>query len=95
MAETKIDISDFKHEGSDLVKDLTKFLEEKTGRKPEAGTDEITIEEKKDEEAISRGYVRVLLRKFLHQKELKDYYRVIGEKDNVLRIKEKKTAEEE
>jgi len=39
--------------------------------------------------------LRALLRKFLHRKELKDHFRVIGGKENTLVIKEKKTAEEE
>lgn len=94
MAETKIDISDLKREGSDLVKELTTFLEEKTNTKPETGTNDITIKQE-GEEAISRTYLRVLLRKFLHRNELKDNYRVIGGKDNTLIVKEKKIPEEE
>jgi hypothetical protein len=50
----------------------------------------------KDEEAtISRTYLRVLLRKFLHKKDLKDYFRVIGGKENTLILKGKKIPEEE
>ena len=94
MVDTKIDISDLKNEGSDVVKELTAFLEEKTSAKIEAGTAEITVKGE-GEEAISRTYLRVLLRKFLHRQELRDYYRVIGGKDNTLVVKEKKTAEEE
>jgi hypothetical protein len=94
MVETKIDISDLKREGSDVVKELTTFLEGKTNTKAETGTDDITIKGEGDE-AVSRTYLRVLLRKFLHKNELKDYYRVIGGKDNTLVVKEKKVAEEE
>jgi hypothetical protein len=94
MVETKINISDLKKEGSDVVKELTAFLEEKTDAKVEAGTAEITVKGE-GEEAISRTYLRVLLRKFLHRQELRDYYRVIGGKDNTLVVKEKKMAEEE
>lgn len=93
MVETKIDISDLKGEGSDVVKELSAFIEEKTKAKVEAGTTEITV--KGEGEVISRTYLRVLLRKFLHRKELRDYYRIIGGKDNTLVVKEKKTAEEE
>ena len=91
--ETKIDISDLKGEGSDVVKELTTFLEEKTRTKAETGTDDITIKGE-GEEAVSRTYLRVLLRKFLHKNELKDYYRIIGGKDNTLIVKGKKTEEE-
>jgi hypothetical protein len=94
MVETKINISDLKKEGSDVVKELTAFLEEKTNAKVEAETAEITVKGE-GEEAISRTYLRVLLRKFLHRQELRDYYRVIGGKDNTLVVKEKKKAEEE
>ena len=93
MAETKIDISELKSEGSDIVKELTAFLEEKTNAKVESGTSEITV--KGGEDAISRTHLRMLLRKFLHRNELRDYYRIIGGKDNTLVFKEKKTAEEE
>jgi len=92
--ETKIVISDLKREGSDVVKELTTFLEEKTKAKAEIGIDDITMKGER-EEAASRTYLRVLLRKFLHRKELKDYYRVIGGKDNILVVKEKKAEEEE
>ena len=94
MVETKINISDLKKEGSDVVKELTAFLKEKTDAKVEAETAEITVKGE-GEEAISRTYLRVLLRKFLHRNELRDYYRIIGGKDNTLVFKEKKTAEEE
>jgi len=94
MVETKIDISELKAEGSDLVKDLAEFLREKTNNKVETGTNEIIVKGD-DKEGISRSYMRVLLRKFLHKKELKDFFRVIGGKENVLIVKKKKIAEEE
>jgi hypothetical protein len=95
MAETKIDISDLKKEGSDIVKQLTAFLEEKTSAKVESGTTEITMKPGDKENAVSRTYLRLLLRKFLHRNELKEYYRVIGGKDNTLVVKEIKITEEE
>jgi hypothetical protein len=93
MTETRINTSDLKSEGSDLVKELAEFLKEKTNAKVETGTDEIVV--KSEEETVSRLYLRVLLRKFLHKKELKDYFRVIGGKENSLVVKEKKITEEE
>jgi hypothetical protein len=92
MTEARINISDLKNEGSDVVKELATFLKEKTGTKIETGTDEIVV---KSEADVSRIYLRVLLRKFLHKKDLKDYFRVIGGKNNALVVKERKTATEE
>jgi len=93
MAETRINISKLKSEGSDLIKELTEFLKEKTRAEVETATDIITV--KGEETNVSKKYIRVLLRKFLHKKELKDYFRVIGDEENTLMVKEKKTAKEE
>ncbi|PIU59846.1 hypothetical protein COS86_02085 [Candidatus Bathyarchaeota archaeon CG07_land_8_20_14_0_80_47_9] len=93
MTEAKINISELKSEGSDIIKDLTEFLKEKTKAEVDAGVNEITV--KGEEKAISRLYLRALLRKFLHRKELKDHFRIIGGKENTLIIKKKKIAEEE
>ena len=93
MVETKINISELKGEGSDVIKELAEFLKEKTNAEVETTTDEIII--KGDEKGVSRNYLRVLLRKFLHKNELKDQFKVIGGKENTLIVKEKKIAEEE
>jgi len=95
MTETKINVSDLKNERGDVVKDLATFLEEKTKAKIESGTNEITVTEADEKELVSRTYLRMLLRKFLHRSELKEYYRVIGGKDNTLIVKEKRMREEE
>jgi hypothetical protein len=93
MSETKIDISDLKSEGGDLIKELSQLMKEKTKAEIETATDCITIKGK--DKAISRTYLRVLLRKFLHQQGLKEYFRVIGGKENTLIVKEIKVKEEE
>ena len=93
MSEMRVDISQLKSEGSDLIKELIEFLEEKTKAEVERATDEIVV---KDEgKNVSKSYLRVLLRKFLHKQELKEYFRVIGGKENTLVIKERKISEEE
>lgn len=89
----RVDISELKSEGSDLIKELTEFLEEKTKTEVERATDEIVV--KGEGKNVSRSYLRVLLRKFLHKQELKEYFRVIGGKENTLVIKERKISEEE
>lgn len=93
MAEIKVDISELKAEGNDVIEELADFIKEKTNAEVEKGTNEIVI--KTDEKNISKQYVRVLLKKYLHRSELKEYFKVIGCKENVLFVKEKKTEEEE
>lgn len=93
MAEIKIDISELKTEGDEVIKELADFLQEKTGANVETTTNEVIV--KTDEGEIPKRYLRVLLRKFLHKVELKDYFRVIvGEKENTLRVKGRKISEE-
>ncbi len=91
--ETKVSISEFKREGSDVVNELVEFLKEKTKTEIEHGTDEITV--KNENKILSRAHLRVLLRKFLHKKEFKDYYRIIAGKEGNLIVKERKIHEEE
>lgn len=93
MEEARINISELKSEGSEVVKDLATYLKEKTGAKVETGTDDVVI--KTDDVKVSRTYLRVLLRKFLHKKELEEYFRVIGGKENSLVIKGREVQEEE
>jgi hypothetical protein len=93
MSEKRVNISELKSEGSDLIKELVEFLVEKTKVEVERVTDEIVV--KGEGKNVSRSYLRVLLRKFLHKRELKEYFRVIGGKENTLVIKERKISEEE
>jgi hypothetical protein len=93
MSETKIDISELKSEGGDLIKELAQFIKEKTKANVETATNDITI--KSEGKTVTRTYLRVLLRKFLHQQELREYFRVIGGKQNTLKVKEIKAAEKE
>ena len=92
MSEMRVDISELKSEGSDLIKELVEFLGEKTKAEVERATGEIVV--KGEGKNVSRSYLRVLLRKFLHKQELKEYFRVIGGKENILVIKERKISEE-
>ena len=95
MTKTKIEISELKSEGSDLIKALVEFLKEKTEAKVETGTDEVIVKGDDEQKTVSRVYLRMLLRKFLYKNELADYFRVIGGKEGTLILKEKKVAEEE
>jgi len=93
MQEISVDISELKNEGGDLIEELAKFLEESTKAEVETATDEITV--KSEGEKVSRSYLRVLLRKFLHKQELKEDFRVIGGRENTWIIKERKIFKEE
>ncbi len=93
MSETRIDIADLKSEGADLIKDLAEALKTKTGADVETTLNEIVVKSK--EKPVPRTYLRVLLRKFLHKEGLRDYFRVIGGKENILKVKEIKLGEEE
>jgi hypothetical protein len=93
MSQTKIDISELKGEGGDVIKELNQVIKEKTKADVQTLTDAIII--KGEGKTVSRTYVRVLLKKFLHKQGLKEYFRVIGGKENTLMIKEIKATEEE
>ncbi len=93
MPETRIDISELKGAGSDTVKELAKYMKEKTKAEVNTTTSEIVV--KGQDTKTSRTYIRVLIRKFIHQQELRDYFRIIGGKDNTLIVKEIKIEEEE
>ena len=93
MAEIRIDISKLKSEGGEVIKELAEFLKEKTKAEIDTATDSITV--KGEEKTVSKKYLRVLLKKFLHKNELKDYFRVLGGEGNSLTVKERKITEEE
>lgn len=76
----------------ETVKELMSFLEDRIDVEVKAAGDTITIDE---ENGPSKAYLRVLIRKFLHQAELKEDFRVISSKENVFTIKERKEAREE
>ena len=91
MAEIKVDISELKAEGGDIMKELAEFLKEKTNAEVETLTNEIVV---KSEKSVSKQYLRVLLRKFLHKSELKDFYKVISGEKGALKVKGRKLPEE-
>jgi hypothetical protein len=92
MVEVRVNISELKGEGGSVIKDLTDFLKEKTKADVEATTDALIV--KGEGKNVSRTYMRVLLKKFLHRNELRDYFRVIGAKEGALMVKAKKAEEE-
>ena len=91
--EIKVDASELKREKGDVVKDLADFLKEKTSADVATESKEVTV--KGEGEAVSKKYVKVLLKKFLHKQALKENYRVIMDEDDVLKVKERRLYEEE
>ncbi len=93
MVEIKVDASKIKGEGSDMLQELAKFLQEKTAAEVKNEGGKMTV--KTEAKGVNKKYMRVLLKKFLHQQELKEYYRVTGGEEDTLRISERRVYEEE
>lgn len=96
MLRIPIEISELrKGADGDTVKGLADFLEEKLDRiEVEMTGSEIAISYEEEDKRLSRPYLRVLLRKFLHREDLKEF-RVISGRDNAFVIKRKRLAAEE
>jgi len=93
MVEMKIDASELKSEGKDVITELADFLKEKTGAEVTTESKKVTV--KGEGAAVSKKYLRVLMKKFLHKRELKDYFRVISDEEDTLKVKERRLHEEE
>ena len=92
MVEMKVKASELKGEESKLIEKLADFLKEKTSG--DVSIDAKTITVKGEGEALSKKYIRIIVKKFLHKHELSETFRVIGDED-ALKIKERKLYEEE
>jgi len=90
--EMKVDASELKGDEKDLISKLVDFLKDKTGGEVTESSEVVTV--KGQGEAISKKYVRITLKKFLHKHALTEQFRVIGDKDQ-LKIKMRKLGEEE
>ena len=94
MSTVVIKISELRGMNDENVNDLAEFLENRSGAKVDVTSGEITLNFGEGKKIPSRAHLRVLLRKFLHQAELKEDFRVISGKENVFIIKERKYVEE-
>ncbi len=92
MVEMKVNASELKGEESKLFEKLSDFLKDKTGG--DVTTDGKTVTVKGEGEALSKKYVRIIVKKFLHKHELSETFKVIGDEE-ALKIKERKQDEEE
>jgi hypothetical protein len=93
MIEMKVDASELKSQEKKLIQKLADFLKEKTGGEVATQAEVVTV--KGEGEALSKKYVRVTIKKFLHKHELTEYFRVIGDEENMLKIKERRLQEED
>jgi hypothetical protein len=93
MVEMKVDTSDLKGDEAKLIDKLADFLKEKTGG--EVATDSKILTVKGEGEGLSKKYVRVTLKKFLHKHELTELFRVTSQEENTLKIKKRKLEEED
>lgn len=91
--EVEVNASDLKGEEAKLFEKLTDFLKDKTGGEVTTNAKAITI--KGQGAAITKKYVRVTIKKFLHKHELSEQFKVIAAEANGLKIKERKLDEEE
>lgn len=91
MVEMKINASELKG-GSDVIGKFSSFLKEKTGAEVTSESKTLTV--KGEGEAVSKKYLRVVVKKFLHAQELTDSFRVISDNENALKVKKRKVFEE-
>jgi archaellum component FlaG (FlaF/FlaG flagellin family) len=91
--EIKVDASEIKKEKSDVVKSLVEFLKDKTSADVSADAEMVTV--KGEGDAVTKKYVKVLVKKFLHQQELKESFRVIMDEENTLKVKERRLYEDQ
>ena len=90
--ELIVDASELKDEGKEVIQALADFMKEKTGAEVTNESNKVTV--KSESPTVSKKYLRVLVKKYLHQKKLKEYYRVISGDEDTLTIKERKIEED-
>ena len=93
MADIVVDASELKDEGKQVVQALADYVKEKTGAEVTENSNKVTV--KGEGKAVSKKYLKVLVKKFLHKQELKEYYRVISGDEDTLKVKERKLYEED
>jgi hypothetical protein len=93
MSSIVIDVSDLRSYEGECVKDLASFLEKRLDGTISVAKKEVTLAFEEGKEA-TRSCLRLLLRKFLHQADLKEELRVISGGENSFTIKERKVYSE-
>jgi hypothetical protein len=93
MVEMKVNASELKSDEKNLIDKLADFLKEKTGGEVANQSEIVTVTG--EGEALSKKYVRVTVKKFIHKHELSENFKVISDGENALKIKEIQVEEEE
>ncbi len=93
MVEMKVDASELKGDEAKLQEKLADFLKEKTGGEVSSDAKVVTV--KGEGAALSKKYVRITVKKFLHKHELDENFRVISDGENALLIKDRGIEEED
>jgi hypothetical protein len=93
LSEIVVEAKDLKYEGEKKIEELAKFLEDKLGVSVEAGGGELKMRFEKQEQPPRRDYLRLVLRKYLHQSSLRERFRVISGKEGSYVIKQRRGAE--
>jgi hypothetical protein len=93
MVEIKVNASELKGDESKLFEKLSDFLKDKTSG--DISNDGKTVTIKGEGAAITKKYIKVTVKKFLHKHELTETFRVIADEENTLKIKERKFYEED
>jgi hypothetical protein len=92
MVEITVDASELKDEGKEVIQGLADFMKEKTGAEVTNESNKVTV--KGESATVTKKYLRVLVKKFLHKKDLKEFYRVISGDENTLKVKERRLEED-
>lgn len=93
MVEIKVNASELKGDESKLFEKLSDFIKDKTSG--DISNDGKTVTIKGEGAAITKKYIKVTVKKFLHKHELTETFRVIADEENTLKIKERKLDEED
>lgn len=92
--KTSIDISELRKDvNGDTVKELADFLEDKLANVQidMSGSEVVIVYE--EGAMFSRSYLRLLLRKFLHRSDLKDFRVIAGSEASFVLKKRRETQE--
>lgn len=93
MVEMKVNASELKGDEGKLFEKLSDFLKEKTGG--DVTTEGKTVTVKGEGPAITKKYIKVTVKKFLHKHDLTENFKVIADEENTLKVKERKFEEED
>ncbi len=92
VMEIIIDASELKDERK-VIQALADFIKEQIGVEVTKEANTVTV--KGEDTAVSKKYLRVLLKRFLHKQKMKEYFRVISGDEKTLKVKGRKLGEED